>query len=51
VIYSFDHSPVKAIHYEDTEHYQIYKSFMENPGGYLQKIDQDLASDFNPVKE
>jgi len=37
VIYSFDHTPVKAVHYEDTEHYQIYKSFMENPGGYLKR--------------
>lgn len=35
VIYSFDHSPVKTIHYEDTEHYQIYKSFMEGPTKYL----------------
>jgi len=35
VIYSFDHSPVKTIHYEDTEHYQIYKSFMESPTEYL----------------
>jgi len=37
VIYSFDHTPVKAVHYEDTEHCQIYKSFMENPGGYLKR--------------
>jgi predicted ATPase len=37
VIYSFDHSPVKALHYEDTEHYQIYKNFMEHPGKYLRK--------------
>lgn len=37
VIYSFDHTPVKAVHYEDTEHYQIYKSFMENPGRYLKR--------------
>lgn len=35
VIYSFDHTPVKTVHYEDTEHYQIYKSFMENPNRYL----------------
>jgi predicted ATPase len=35
VIYSFDHSPIKTIHYEDTEHYQIYKSFMESPTKYL----------------
>ena len=36
-IYSFDHVPVKDIKYEDTEHYQIYKSFMQNPDGYLRK--------------
>jgi predicted ATPase len=36
VIYSFDHSPVKTIRYEDTEHYQVYKSFMEDPGRYLE---------------
>ena len=35
VIYSFDHSPVKTVHYEDTEHYQIYKSFMENPAKHV----------------
>jgi len=35
VIYSFDHSPVRTLRYEDTEHYQVYKSFMENPGKYL----------------
>ena len=35
VIYSFDQSPVKAIHYEDTEHYRIYKNFMADPNRYL----------------
>ncbi len=35
VIYSFDTAPVKAIRYEDTEHYKIYKTFMENPGKCL----------------
>jgi len=35
VIYSFDHSPVKAVRYEDTEYYRIYKTFMENPGQYF----------------
>ena len=35
VIYSFDNTPVKTIRYQDTEHYQVYKSFMENPGKYL----------------
>lgn len=28
VIYSFDHSPVSAIDYRETEHYQIYKRFL-----------------------
>ncbi len=36
-IYSFDHSPVKTIPYEDTEHYQVYKNFMENPNRYLEE--------------
>jgi len=35
VIYSFDHSPVKAVRYKDTEYYRIYKTFMENPGQYF----------------
>jgi predicted ATPase len=35
VIYSFDRTPVEAIDYEDTDHYRVYKSFMENPGRYL----------------
>ena len=35
VIYSFDTTPAKTIRYEDTEHYKVYKSFMENPGKCL----------------
>ncbi len=35
VIYSFDEIPVKQMAYEETEHYRIYKSFMENPEKYL----------------
>jgi len=27
-IYSFDHTPVRAIEYEETEHYQVYRSFL-----------------------
>jgi predicted ATPase len=27
-IYSFDHSPVSVIEYQDTEHYKIYKNFL-----------------------
>jgi len=37
MIYSFDHTPVKAIQYEETEHYQVYKNFMEDPTKYLRK--------------
>lgn len=35
VIYSFDHSPIEHVAYEDTEHFQIYKSFMEDRKRYL----------------
>lgn len=38
VIYSFDQRPVKAVHYEDTEHYRIYRNFMEDPGRYIKWI-------------
>ena len=34
-IYPFDEIPVKDIDYEQTEHYKVYKSFMENPSKYL----------------
>jgi len=34
-IYSFDDIPVKDIAYEDTEHYRVYKNFMEDPSKYL----------------
>ncbi len=35
VIYSFDNSPAKVVHYKDTEHYKIYKAFMQNPDACL----------------
>jgi predicted ATPase len=34
-IYSFDSHPVKGVDYEDTEHYQVYKSFMEDREKFL----------------
>ncbi len=37
VIYSFDHTPVKTVQYEDTEYYQIYRTFMENPHKYFEE--------------
>ncbi|THB67677.1 MAG: AAA family ATPase, partial [Desulfovibrio sp.] len=27
-IYSFDHTPVQPIGYQDTDHYQVYKRFL-----------------------
>lgn len=35
VIYTFDQIPAKTIRYQDTEHYRVYKDFMENPGRFL----------------
>jgi len=35
IIYSFDNAPVQAIDYEATDHYQIYKKFMEDRSRYL----------------
>ena len=34
-IYSFDHIPLRTIGYEETEHYRIYKAFMDNRESYL----------------
>lgn len=28
-IYSFDHVPIKPVHYKDTDHFQVYKRFMD----------------------
>jgi predicted ATPase len=35
LIYSFDHSPVRQILYEETEHYKIYRAFLANRTNYL----------------
>ncbi len=34
-IYSFDHTCVEQVQYEETEHYRIYRSFMEDRSRYL----------------
>jgi predicted ATPase len=34
-IYSFDHIPVKNVHYRDTEHYKVYRRFINDPDGIL----------------
>lgn len=38
-IYSFDHVPISELRYEDTDHYRIYRSFLEDPTGYLGQPD------------
>jgi predicted ATPase len=35
VIYSFDHAPIAPVQYEQTGHYQIYASFMNDKSKYL----------------
>ncbi len=37
VIYSFDRCPAERITYEETEHYQIYKSFLADRSRWLTK--------------
>jgi predicted ATPase len=34
-IYSFDHIPIKVIDYEETEHFKIYRGFMEDRVKYM----------------
>jgi predicted ATPase len=36
-IYSFDVSPIRKVDYEDTEHYRVYKAFMENRDRFLKR--------------
>jgi predicted ATPase len=37
VIYSFDYSPIQQVQYEETEHYQIYRDFLEKRANYLKQ--------------
>ncbi|HOG89328.1 MAG TPA: AAA family ATPase [Smithella sp.] len=36
VIYTFDKSPIQRIRYEETDHFVVYKDFMNNRSKYLQ---------------
>ncbi|MBU2549226.1 MAG: AAA family ATPase [Proteobacteria bacterium] len=36
LIYDFNQVPVRRVEYEATEHYQVYKDFMENPARFFQ---------------
>ena len=35
VIYSFDRVPLRRVQYEETEHYRIYRNFMENRDAFM----------------
>jgi predicted ATPase len=37
-ILSFDYTPIKEVKYEETEHYKLYKSFMEDRQKYIDKL-------------
>ena len=37
VIYSFDYSPIQQVKYEETEHYRIYRDFLEKRANYLKQ--------------
>ncbi len=38
LIYSFDQASIEPIEYEETEHYKVYKNFMEDRENYLSKF-------------
>jgi predicted ATPase len=38
IIYRFSTSSIDQIDYEETEHFQVYRSFMLNPDKFLQDI-------------
>lgn len=35
-IFSFDRAPISPVHYEDTEHFRIYQSFMADRNSFLE---------------
>ncbi|MGF7049878.1 putative ATPase [Paenibacillus sp. DS2015] len=44
-ILSFDHSPICGIQYEETEHYQITRRFLENKKRYLNELFDDTEGE------
>ncbi len=50
VIYSFDRAPVQPVAYKDTEHYRVYKSFMDDPAKFLAGMNSSgLSAGFSPA--
>jgi predicted ATPase len=37
-ILSFDYTPIKEVRYEETEHYKLYKSFIEDRQKYIDQF-------------
>ncbi|HEY2494856.1 MAG TPA: AAA family ATPase [Paenibacillus sp.] len=44
-ILSFDDSPIREIQYEETEHYQITRRFLENKKRYLNELFDDVEGE------
>jgi predicted ATPase len=42
-IFSFDHTPLRILSYEDTLHYQLYRQFLQNPRGFIHSDEQENA--------
>jgi predicted ATPase len=42
-LYGFDDSPVRPLEYEETEHYRVYRDFLENRGRFLEMIKPKTA--------
>ncbi|MBP7584572.1 MAG: AAA family ATPase [Spirochaetes bacterium] len=38
LIYSFDRAPVETVRYRDTEHYRVYRAFMDDTEGVLGRL-------------
>ena len=36
-IYSFDYSPIKSVDYEDTDHFRIYRAFLNQRSGFNER--------------
>jgi predicted ATPase len=43
ILYNFDNSCIEEITYEETDHYRIYKKFMEQKDDYLLRFKDDTA--------
>ncbi|MBA3012063.1 MAG: AAA family ATPase [Proteobacteria bacterium] len=46
-IYSFDNQIIAPIPYEQTDHYNLYKNFMDNPANFIKSFPQMRAGTIN----